>query len=274
MILLLLCGACAGALATWVILRRWSPHANAERSTAMAGAGLSELASGTAHDINNALAPAQLSLELLRDTAGADPELLGLVARGVERCGRLASALTRYAEAELAGTDPIAPEALIEGLRSGLPQRPDIVVSVQVDPDPPELVGHRDRLLELLRQLADNALHAMAGGGQLTLCVRTRSAADAAAFADRAGSRAELAKDYPWVGFSITDTGAGLTPDALAEARQLFFTTKEKQGGTGLGLAIAERIAAAHGGFIDLSSTPGLGTRATAWLPVRPQATA
>jgi signal transduction histidine kinase len=274
MILLLLCGACAGALATWAILRHWSPRKDTERSAPAANEALSELASGTAHDINNALAPAQLSLELLRDTAGADPELLGLVVRSVERCVRVAGVLTRYAEADLPGTDPIAPGDLIEALRGALPERPDIVVTVAADPDLPELIGHRDRLLELLRQLADNALNAMAEGGRLTLSLRQRSDADNATFARRASDPAVTAINHSWIGFSIVDTGAGLTPEALAEARRLFFTTGEKQGGTGLGLAIAERIAAAHGGFIDLSSSPGVGTSATVWLPVRPQATA
>jgi signal transduction histidine kinase len=277
MILLFFGGLCVGALATWIILRRGLPQTSINALPPRAEHGLADLASGTAHEINNALAPAQLSLELMRDSADVDPELLGLLGRGVERCVRLANVLTRYAEAELAGTDPVAPgallEALAEALRGALADSRSITVTVDVQPHLPELTGHRDRLFELLRELADNALNAMPGGGQLTLGVRRRVTADKDTFT-RFKNLAGTPRDADWIGISITDTGSGLAPEAMVESRRLFVTTGEKRGGTGLGLAIAERIAAAHGGFIDLRSHPGAGTTATVWLPARAQATA
>ena len=46
---------------------------------------------------------------------------------------------------------------------------------------------------------------------------------------------------------------------------EVFYSTRK--GGTGLGLAIARRIAASHGGEIEVESTPGEGTTMRIWLP-------
>jgi signal transduction histidine kinase len=48
-----------------------------------------------------------------------------------------------------------------------------------------------------------------------------------------------------------------------------FYTTK--QGGSGLGLPTARKIVEAHGGSIDIESTPGRGTKVTIWLPAPPR---
>ncbi|MGA0840333.1 MAG: ATP-binding protein [Pseudomonadales bacterium] len=273
MLLFLLCGAIAGALMTWGFLRFRAFQRPAALPATVNDKALSALASGTAHDINNALAPARLSLELLRDTEGTDPELLGLVTRGVERCIRLAERLTRYAEADHTGDDRIAAEALLDAVRLTLPAQTGLRVTLSVEPGLPDLVGSREQLHALLRELALNAVHAMPEGGQLTLSAGLCDDDHAGSSATGSpGARGGLKPTG--VAFSISDTGAGLSPEALAAARRPFVTTGEKQGGSGLGLSIAERIALAHGGFIDLSSTPGAGTTATAWIPVIDQATA
>jgi signal transduction histidine kinase len=64
----------------------------------------------------------------------------------------------------------------------------------------------------------------------------------------------------------VADTGPGIPPD---EQRRIFqpFISK-KPGGTGLGLAIAQRIVTAHGGRIDVESTPEHGSRFTICLPL------
>jgi signal transduction histidine kinase len=63
----------------------------------------------------------------------------------------------------------------------------------------------------------------------------------------------------------VTDDGPGMTPEVLAHVFEPFFTTKRQ--GTGVGLAIAQAIIDAHGGRIEVASTPGAGTRVTIAIP-------
>jgi len=73
------------------------------------------------------------------------------------------------------------------------------------------------------------------------------------------------------VGISVSDTGIGIPPDAIAyifdEFRQADGSTTRKFGGTGLGLAIARRFARLHGGDITVTSTLGKGSCFTLQLP-------
>jgi signal transduction histidine kinase len=69
------------------------------------------------------------------------------------------------------------------------------------------------------------------------------------------------------VGISVIDNGPGIAPDVLRRAREPFFTTKPEGQGTGLGLSVADGIVRAHGGELEIISSPGNGTTATLWLP-------
>ena len=95
----------------------------------------------------------------------------------------------------------------------------------------------------------ENALHAMPGGGSLTLQVFADEAADA--------SR-RLTVD-------VTDTGIGMDADALARIFEPYFSTKAT--GTGLGLTIARRNVELLGGTLEVQSQRGTGTTVTMRLP-------
>ncbi len=58
-----------------------------------------------------------------------------------------------------------------------------------------------------------------------------------------------------------------MAPEVLSRVREPFFTTRKAAGGTGLGLYVSQAIVAAHGGTLELSSHPGLGTDAVVTLP-------
>ncbi|MGR3317595.1 MAG: ATP-binding protein [Candidatus Anammoxibacter sp.] len=66
----------------------------------------------------------------------------------------------------------------------------------------------------------------------------------------------------------IIDNGKGMSPDVLREAMHPFFTTKPVGSGTGLGLTIIERIIIGHGGKLTLSSKENSGTTVTMALPI------
>jgi signal transduction histidine kinase len=67
---------------------------------------------------------------------------------------------------------------------------------------------------------------------------------------------------------SVSDTGAGMTPDVIERIFDPFFTTKGVGQGTGLGLSSALGIARAHGGWLTVESTPGTGSTFRLLLPV------
>jgi len=66
---------------------------------------------------------------------------------------------------------------------------------------------------------------------------------------------------------TVTDEGAGISPENLKHIMTPFFTTKRDSGGTGLGLAISYNIIKDHGGDLSFESEPGKGTIATVSLP-------
>jgi len=71
-----------------------------------------------------------------------------------------------------------------------------------------------------------------------------------------------------WIWIEIGDNGSGIAPDILTRIFEPFFTTKPVGKGTGLGLSLSYNIVTKHGGHIDVTSEPGVGTRFTVHLPV------
>jgi len=72
------------------------------------------------------------------------------------------------------------------------------------------------------------------------------------------------------VELAVRDTGCGMSPEVVEQARLRFRTTRRDQGGTGLGLPIAERIVVGdHGGELLIDSLVGNGTTVTIRLPAR-----
>ncbi len=71
------------------------------------------------------------------------------------------------------------------------------------------------------------------------------------------------------VGIRITDHGIGMTPEQQARVFERFFRadTSGKVLGTGLGMSIVHEVVTLHGGRVELSSQPGVGTAVTLWLP-------
>ena len=71
-----------------------------------------------------------------------------------------------------------------------------------------------------------------------------------------------------FVALNVSDTGTGIPPDLLAKIFEPFFTTKEAGKGTGLGLSTVISIVKSHGGYVEVSSKPGVGTTFLVYFPV------
>jgi signal transduction histidine kinase len=118
------------------------------------------------------------------------------------------------------------------------------------DDGPVKIAADRDRLVQLIVILVDNAIDHSPPGGRVTVRVA------------QAGRDAEL---------TVEDQGPGVPP---GERERIFepFTRlpgvrRDRSEGTGLGLAIARRIVLAHGGGIAVDNGPGDGARFTATFP-------
>ena len=77
------------------------------------------------------------------------------------------------------------------------------------------------------------------------------------------------ASTAPMVGIRVTDHGVGMTTAQLSRVFERFYRadTSGKIPGTGLGMSIVHEIISLHGGQVDLSSQPAVGTAVTLWLP-------
>ena len=125
-----------------------------------------------------------------------------------------------------------------------------IAVEKQYDRDLPTIPAYPGELNQVWTNLIDNAVHAMKGGGTLTVRTRMDPGGDA-------------------VVVEIADTGAGVPEEIRRKIFEPFFTTKPTGEGTGLGLDISHRIVTQrHGGELSVQSEPG-NTRFITSLPIR-----
>jgi signal transduction histidine kinase len=136
-------------------------------------------------------------------------------------------------------------EEVVQPYRTGLAGRVQLDVSATATLPP--IMLDRTLFSRALTNVIENALHAMPGGGRLTILTRAATGADGAA-----------------VTVEVSDTGIGMDADALAKIFEPYFSTKA--AGTGLGLTIAKRNVELNGGTIAVSSTKGVGTRVTLTL--------
>jgi len=158
--------------------------------------------------------------------------------------------------------EPTDPAAFLDSLATAYQPRAlahQITLTVDADPDGPWVDIDADRMLQVLRNLLDNALRYAPQGGHILLAAHTASAHSAGPGTD-AGP--------PQVHLTVQDDGPGIAPDDLAHVFERFYRADKSRhhgesgaaGGSGLGLAIARSIVEAHGGRIWAESTLGHGT--------------
>ncbi len=223
------------------------------------------LASGIAHDLNNVLAPIMMASDLLaaRITDRELGELVESVRQSAERGSDMVRRVLTFASGVDSSRRPVDVDELVDDVAGIVAATFPRSIALVVANDAPgsAVLGDRTQLHQVLLNLCVNARDALVDGGRLTIRV-SREEID-----EQYASHHPNATAGSFVTVTIEDTGTGMRPEVLDRATEPFFTTKPQGEGTGLGLSIARSIAHGHGGFLRLTSTYGVGTRADVVLP-------
>ena len=217
---------------------------------------LGQMASGIAHDINNAISPVALYTEtLLAREPGLSPRTrsyLEIISRAIDD---VASTVARMREfyrprEQQAKLLPLDLNELVQHVIDLTQARwgdiaqhggAHIELVRDLEPGLPRIMGVESEVREAMVNLVFNAVDAMPSGGDLTL--RTRSV-----------------HEGQWVELDVIDTGVGMDEETRRRCLEPFFTTKGERG-SGLGLAMVYGVAQRHDALVDIDSEPGRGTR-------------
>ncbi len=225
------------------------------------------LAGGVAHDFNNLLTVIQGNVYL--NLSDPDlPDVLREDLKGIEAASRRAATLTRqllaFGRKQVLQPQEIEVNIIVRELEKMLRRvigedidlrtnLADGLWSTQVDPG---------QLEQVILNLVVNARDAMPRGGQLLLETAnvTLSPEDT--------TRQAGVLPGPYIRLTISDTGIGMDSDMMKHLFEPFFTTKEvSEVSSGLGLATSYGIVRQSGGYIEVESEPGQGTRFLIHLP-------
>ena len=223
---------------------------------------LGQMASGIAHDINNALSPAALYAQTLLerdDTLNPNArEKLVIILRAIEDVANTVARLREfYRERESQGQHAavdanLVVQQVVELTRarwSDMPLERGFVIKLETDFDAalPPITGAESEIRDAITNLVFNAVDAMPDGG--TLSLRT--------FRDPASER---------FGIEVRDSGTGMSDSVRARCLEPFYTTKGERG-TGLGLAMVYGMIQRHSGDLQIDSTAGVGTAIRLMFP-------
>jgi nitrogen-specific signal transduction histidine kinase/ActR/RegA family two-component response regulator len=223
---------------------------------------LGEMASGIAHDINNALSPVMIYTDTLLDR---DPTLseqardyLKIIRQAIEDVAATVARMREFyrprePQLQLA---PVSLNRMVEQVAAltevrwrDLPQRRGIAIEwrQELSSGLPDIMGAEGEIRDALTNLVFNAVDALPVGGIITLRTRFMPAESGAA-----GRPAH-------VELEVSDSGMGMDEETRRRCLEPFYTTKGERG-TGLGLPMVYGMAQRHSAELEIDSAPGHGT--------------
>ncbi|MBU6440026.1 MAG: HAMP domain-containing protein [Betaproteobacteria bacterium] len=211
-----------------------------------------EVARRLAHEIKNPLTPIQLSAERLQmkleaRLSGADRDMLtratGTIVNQVTAMRRMVDEFRDYARTPVTHVEPMDLNVLVGDVLN-LYAAQSAHVHAELGPSLPTIEGDAAQLRQVVHNLVQNALDAIAGQEQGGVTIHTDTYRSGGSGAQR-------------VRLSVSDTGPGFSEKVLARAFEPYVTTKLR--GTGLGLAVVKKIAEEHHARVEVQNlgTPG-----------------
>ncbi len=222
---------------------------------------IGQLAGGVAHELNNQLMVIYACVDLYLSRLTRDDPLRRVLLR-IRNSARISANLTRQLLI-FGGRNPLFKIPInlnnnVEEVKNILVrlQGEQISIELQTSPDLCLVKADASNIDQAITNLVLNACDAIPGGGVIT--IRT---------ANVYLGRDERQQAIPgrYVCLSVSDTGVGIDKENLPHIFEPFFTTKDK--GIGLGLSVAYGIIQAHDGWIEVDSTPSLGSTFHLYLP-------
>jgi CheY-like chemotaxis protein len=220
-----------------------------------------------AHDLNNILAPILMVSGLLGEQ-NPGPEtrrLLELMETAAQRGAGIVAQLLTFSRGLGGERIPLPIEQLVAEMarlmQETFPRNIEIVR--HGGRDLPLVLANPTQVHQVLMNLCVNARDAMPQGGRIELGVSVREVpAEVAA-------RHEKVRPGEFVVVTVSDTGHGIPPEVRRRIFDPFFTTKDVGKGTGLGLSTVLGIVRGHGGFIEVESEAGRGSRFEVYFPAQ-----
>jgi PAS domain S-box-containing protein len=218
-------------------------------------ASIGELASGTAHELNNPLTSIIGFSQLLIESDVPDNirDDVNLIYSQAQRAAEVVKNLLTFARKHTPAKQPNQINRIIEDvlkLRAYEHKVNNIEVKLRLDPDLPEIMADYFQMQQVFVNIIINAEFFMKeehNGGALTITTEKRNGT---------------------VAVSIADDGPGISEECLSQLFNPFFTTKEVGKGTGLGLSICHGIVTEHDGRIYAESKAGKGATFVVELPI------
>jgi signal transduction histidine kinase/ActR/RegA family two-component response regulator len=237
---------------------------------------LGQMASGIAHDVNNALSPvigfADLLLQNEHALTGNGKKYLKHIRTAGDDIAHIVARLREFyrrrgdhdALQELNLND--LAEQVVDMTRPrwrDIPQSNGITIETRTDlaPDLPSMVGNDSEIREALTNLVLNAVDALPQGGNIS--VRTR--------ASRCDPTADDKSQPSHIVVEVGDNGVGMNEETRKRCLEPFFSTKGSRG-TGMGLSMVYGVVERHEGSIEIQSEPGKGSLFRLIFPARKMA--
>jgi PAS domain S-box-containing protein len=228
---------------------------------------IGRLAGGIAHDFNNVLLGILGYAEMLLEEAPAGSPLkryAGNVLKAANRGRSLVEQILTYSRSQRSQRAPVDLAAVLaetlDLLRGSLSA--DVLLEASTPGLPLVVMGDSTQLHQVVMNLCNNAIQALAEGGTVRVAL---DATDVAA--GTAVSHGRLGPGR-YARLTVEDSGSGMDDATLSRIFEPFFTTKEAGRGTGLGLFIVYAIVTDMEGSIDVKSALTQGSTFVLYLPL------
>ncbi|BAY22446.1 multi-sensor hybrid histidine kinase [Calothrix sp. NIES-2100] len=217
------------------------------------------LASGIAHDLNNALTPMLMIAQLLEIKLADEnsKQWLEILKSNIKRAADLVKHVLCFSRGFEGKFSTLQIKDVIAETEQIIKQTFPKSITMHIDVATPSLwniSGDATQIHQVLLNLCINARDAMPDGGKLTISAKN-------VWIDSNCARMNIdAQVGHYVLITVSDTGKGIPKEIIDRIFEPFFTTKDVGQGTGLGLSTVIGIVKSHNGFVKVVSEIGKGT--------------